>query len=145
MYRYAESGIASIWLVNGYRKIRTSEGTGVSIEDVDGLHRVIARYLVHHKPRLAGKEFRFLRIELDMSQAKLAQMLGTTDQAVARWERGRSRVPKMAERFLRAIYREIAEGNAHITKMVDRLNQLDVTAWRDRRFERAGNRWRAAA
>lgn len=145
MYRYTESGLTNIRLVNGYRKVRTSEGTGVSIEDVDGLHRVIARHLVHHKPRLAGKEFRFLRTELDMSQAKLAQMLGTTDQAVARWERGRSRVPKMAERFLRAIYREISEGNARIEKMVDRLNQLDVTEWKERRFERARNRWRAAA
>jgi DNA-binding transcriptional regulator YiaG len=123
MYHYTECGLQNVWLVNGYTVHQTKYGDGVSIQDADGLHRAIADLLVHRKPHLTGAEFRYLRKHLEMSQHGLAEMMGVDAQSVARWEKGR--VPKMADRYLRFIYRENAEGNAHVRETVERLNELD--------------------
>jgi DNA-binding transcriptional regulator YiaG len=124
MYHYTECGLNNVWLRNGYKVEKTPYGEGVAIEDADGLHLAIGLRLVRDKPRLSGAEFRFLRKELDMSQSSLAAWIGKDVQSVARWEKS-GRVPKMAERLLRAIYREHAEGNAKIIDLVNRLNAID--------------------
>jgi len=59
-YRYTESGLTNVWLANGYTVRKTKYGDGVSIHDMDGLHRALARAL-SNKPRLTGTEVRFLR------------------------------------------------------------------------------------
>lgn len=41
MYRYAESGLPNVWLANGYSMHDSAHGRGVSIEDIEGLHRAI--------------------------------------------------------------------------------------------------------
>ena len=144
MYHYTECGLNNVWLVNGFKDHETPYGKGVAIQDADGLHRVIALGLVHHKPRLSGGEFRFLRKELDLSQAGLARVLGNDEQSVARWEKS-GRVPKMAERFLRALYREHAEGNAKIREIVDRLNEMDQKSQHKMILEETEQGWKAKA
>lgn len=144
MYHYTECGLNNVWLVNGFKDHETPYGKGVAIEDADGLHRVIALGLVNHKPRLSGGEFRFLRKELDLSQAALARVLGNDEQSVARWEKS-GRVPKMGERFLRALYREHAEGNARIREIVDRLNDMDQKAQKKMILEETERGWQARA
>ena len=144
MYHYTESGLNNIWLANGYREIETPYGKSVAIENADELHKAIALSLVNHKPRLSGGEFRFIRKELDFSQAALAGILGNDSQSVARWEK-KGRVPKMAERFLRAIYRETAEGNADIIKLVDRINQIDQQNLKRMVFEETERGWEPQA
>ena len=144
MYHYTECGLNNVWLVNGFKDHETPYGKGVAIQDADGLHRVIALGLVNHKPRLSGGEFRFLRKELDLSQAALARVLGNDEQSVARWEKS-GRVPKMGERFLRALYREHAEGNARIREIVDRLNEMDQRAQKKMILEETEQGWQARA
>lgn len=144
MYHYTESGLDNIWLVNGVTSHKTVYGDGVSFKDIDGLHKAISFDLVHHKPRLSGKEFRFIRTELDMSQHRLGEWIGTTDQAVARWEKGKTKVPKWADRLIRAIYRERVEGSANIADIINRMNELDQKEWEERRFELDHN-WKQAA
>ncbi len=144
MYHYTECGLNNVWLVNGFKDHETPYGKGVAIEDADGLHRVIALDLVNHKPRLSGGEFRFLRKELDLSQAALARVLGNDEQSVARWEKS-GRVPKMGERFLRALYREHAEGNARIREIVDRLNEMDQKTSKKMILEETEQGWQARA
>jgi DNA-binding transcriptional regulator YiaG len=95
MYRYRESGLRNIWLKNGYRAVATPYAKGIAIAEVAGLHRVIAKHLVEHKPALTGVEFRFLRMELGLSQGKLAEVLDITEQSVSLWER-KGREPKWA-------------------------------------------------
>ncbi|MEE9217088.1 MAG: hypothetical protein V3U32_06585 [Anaerolineales bacterium] len=144
MYHYTECGLNNVWLVNGFKDHETRYGKGVAIVDADGLYRVIALGLVNHKPRLSGGEFRFLRNELDLSQAALARVLGNDMQSVARWEKC-GRVPKMAERFLRALYREHVEGNARIREIVDRLNEMDQRAQEKMILEETKRGWQARA
>ena len=145
MYHYTECGLNNVWLTNGYRQVKTPYGKGVAVEKADDLHRVIALRIVKHKPHMSGGEFRFLRKELDLSQAALARLFGKDVQSVARWEKS-GRVPKMAERFLRAIYRERAEGNAGIADLVDRLASADQEGYSRMLFEdtRRGWKFRAA-
>lgn len=122
-YHYTESGLRNIWLANGYTARKTKYGSGMSIHDVDGLHRAIARALAN-KPHLTGAEVRFLRKEMGMSQRSLGELLGVTDQAVALWEK-KGRLPKTADRLLRLIYVEHENGNVPIQATIKRLNDMD--------------------
>jgi DNA-binding transcriptional regulator YiaG len=142
MYHYKESGLRDVWLVNGYERRSTPYGQTIAIRDVEGLHRAICLRLIVMKPRLTGAEFRLIRKDLDMSQARLASFLGNDAQSVALWER-HSRVPAWADRFIRALYREVAEGNAHIMKLVERLNEMDQAAHEKLTFESTGRGWKA--
>lgn len=144
LYHYLESGLRNIWLVNGFTVYETDYGRGVSIDDVAGLHQVIAKRLIENKPHLSGGEFRFLRKELGLSQAKLGKLWGYDAQTVAIWEK-RGRVPVIADRFIRVYYREVAEGNANIAEMIEHLNDLDVREDSRLFFEERRGQWQAKA
>ncbi|MDX2224116.1 MAG: helix-turn-helix domain-containing protein [Rhodospirillaceae bacterium] len=142
MYHYTESGLNNVWLANGFTVHDTPYGKAVSVKHADALNRMIARHLVGRKPRLSGSEFRFIRKQLDLSQASLARIMGKDVQSIARWEKS-GRVPKMAERFLRAIHREMAGGNESIIEMVERLNRQDQAEDETDKlmFNARGGRW----
>ena|SRR5450759_3281864 len=143
-YHYLESGLPNVWLQNGFTVHKTAYGEGVSIDDVEGLHKVIGLDLVEHKSRLTGSEFRFLRKELGLSQAKLARLWGYESQAIALWEK-RSRVPVIADRFIRAYYLEVEKGNAKIVEMIEKLNDMDAREETRLVFEDTGRGWKAKA
>ncbi len=146
MHHYRERGLPNIRIVNGYSTTRTPCGDGLSIIDIDGLHRAIARYLVREPGRLTGPEVRFLRRELDLSQEALARYCGVDVQAVARWEKNRARLPGPADRLLRAFYREKAEGNKGIVALLERLRDTGTEVAEARReFHRQRGDWKTAA
>ena len=122
-YRYTESGLTNVWLANGYTIRKTKYGDGVSIHNMDGLHRALARAL-SNKPRLTGTEVRFLRKEMGLSQRGLGELLGVTEQAVSLWER-KGQLPKTADRLLRLISGEHDRGNAPIRTTIQRINDMD--------------------
>jgi DNA-binding transcriptional regulator YiaG len=102
---YKLCGLDDVYLVSGYDWVPADDSTcDLVVQDIDGLHRVIADCLVRERKSLSGKEFRFLRKRLDMTQLELAIELGTTDQAIARWEKGETRVPGPADTALRFYY-----------------------------------------
>lgn len=145
MYHYRECGLRNVWLANGFEEHDTPYGEGVAIHDLEGLHRTIAHGLVGKGGKLTGAELRFLRQEMDMSQAKLAAMLGNEAQTVALWEK-RGGQPKIADRFIRAIYRELNEGNAQIRAMIERLVDSDIEEADARlTLEQDDGGWRLAA
>ena len=145
MYHYRECGLRNVWLANGYDAHDTAYGPGIAIHDLEGLHRTIAQGLVNKGGKLTGAELRFLRHEMDLSQAKLAAMLGNEAQTVALWEK-RGGQPKIADRFIRAIYRELNEGNAQIRDMIERLADSDVEETEARiTLEQDGGGWKLAA
>jgi DNA-binding transcriptional regulator YiaG len=121
MYHYTDCGLQGIWLANGFRTIRTEYGRATSIENVDGLHRAIARTLSIEKARLSGGEFRFLRNELGLTQSALAEWFGNDSQTVALWERGRKRVPQWADRLIRQLVLETQGRNQRLIDLVASL------------------------
>jgi DNA-binding transcriptional regulator YiaG len=143
MYHYTESGLNNVWLRNGFRPVETPYGKGIVIDNVPGLHRAIAQRLLKDKPHWSGAEFRFIRKELDMSQAALANIFGKDVQSIARWEK-RGRVPKMADRFMRMLYREHTDGNEKITEIIGRLNDMDQQQHQKMLFSDQSGKWKAA-
>jgi putative transcriptional regulator len=126
MYHYLECGLDNVFLFNGYTIHETDYGTGVSIENSDQLHELIASSLIKQAHALNGAEFRFLRLEMDLSQARMAVLLGVKELTVLRWERARSKpLPGMADRLIRVIYADFAIGEEPIRSIVEKFAQLE--------------------
>jgi DNA-binding transcriptional regulator YiaG len=144
MYHYRECGLKNVWLKNGYTVKDTPYGKGVSIQDVEGLHRFIGT-LIARRPKLTGPELRFLRKEMGLSQKALATFVGTSEQNVSLWER-RGRVPQAADRIIKLAYLETIskDGNVRIKETIDRLNEMDATAFEKLQLEKA-REWKKAA
>ena len=125
-YRYTESGLDNVYLVNGFKRIVTQRGEVVQIQDEKGLLAAIGLQLVTEKKWLIGKEVKFLRKELGLTQNDLAAILGMDIQAFARWEKGkRSREASAADRLLRVLYFEHIKGNPRIKECLQKLAELD--------------------
>jgi putative transcriptional regulator len=125
-YHYTESGLDNVYLENGYTIHKTLYGDGVSIEHTDGLHRAIGRWLVDLPKPLNGAELRFLRLELELTQHRLADLVGSTEQNVRRWEKARTKpINGSADLLLRKLYQECIGGDGTLRAMVDRLADLD--------------------
>ena len=123
MYHYRESGLDNVWLKNGFVIHKTDYGKAVSIDDVEGLHRVIGRALLE-KSKWSGAEVKFVRKEMGLSQKVLAELIGTGDQTVSLWERGK-RMPETASRLLRALYSQRVLGNTSVKALLERLQEID--------------------
>jgi putative transcriptional regulator len=145
LYHYTGCGLPSVWLRNGYIVRDTEYGKAVAIHDVEGLHKVIGLHLVDRKPVLSGTEVRYLRKELDLTQARLAQFLGVSENSIRGWENQRTRIAGPAERVLRILYREHVAGDVLVRAVVDRLANLDRSHARKLELEDTESGWRAAA
>jgi putative transcriptional regulator len=145
MYRYRESGLDDVWLVNGYRRSRTPYGAGVSIVDIEGLHKAIAARVTRKPGAISPQEFRFLRKHLGLSQGALGELIGADSQAIARWEKKSSAIPGPSDRLLRALCEQHAKGDVDIREIVERLKDTDGIDRATGRFKRDKQSWQAAA
>lgn len=125
MYHYIDCGLDNIYLKNGYSEVETDYGKGISIHDLHGLHRVIGANIVNSNRPLTGKEIRFLRIELELSQKRLASIFDVTDQTVARWEKEETEFPQSSDIVLRTMYKESLDGCSKISDLIQQLTDLD--------------------
>ncbi len=143
MYHYTECGLNNVWLTNGFNRINVDGETAVSISDADQLHEAIGRALAN-KPYLTGAELRFLRKEIGLSQKRLADLLGTTEQTVSLWER-RGRIPKGYDRLVRLLFLEKLDGNIKIQEIINRLIELDNHQTEKLVFSDTSSGWKKAA
>lgn len=127
MYHYTECGLDNIWLANGYEFVDLPSGKHLKIVDIEGLHRAIGRILTDSKKDLTGKDIRFLRQEMLLSQANLAKLFDVTEQTIHRWETDKSEIPKPAESLIRLLYREHIKDDAgtNIRRKLERLADLE--------------------
>jgi len=148
MYRYTGCGLPNVFLKNGYELVKTPYGQGVTIHDLDGLHLALGSAIVQSPEPMVGHEFRFLRTELELSQAGLAQALGCDEQSIARWEKGKTKqVNAPAERILRLLYKQSKLGEKKLAPLLKSLQDLERTPPVPRKFvmsERKDN-WSAKA
>jgi len=105
-YHYTDSGLDNVILRNGFNWVETPFGDAVSIENMRGLHECIAHCLVNKPDALSGKEFRYLRSELDLSQETIGLIVGRGERRVRGWETEDKSVPEPANTMIRFIYRE---------------------------------------
>ena len=124
-FHYTACGLDNVWLANGFTVRATKYGEGVAIEDVDGLHRLLATSLVEKKGLLAGKEFRFLRVHLGLTQQGLAKLMGgVSENAVSLWER-KDTVPAINDHWLRMLVIAKLKGNTKVADAIERLQTVE--------------------
>ncbi|SEH07921.1 helix-turn-helix domain-containing protein [Candidatus Venteria ishoeyi] len=147
MYHYKDCGLPNIYLKNGYIiEVHGEYGKLVSIEQLENLHDTIGLHIVKNSTKLmSGIEFRFLRIELDLSQVALGKLIGVSDQTIANYEKESPQ--EMADKFLRVIYMEKVCGNLDVIKILEHLNELDrmVGLDKDVALEEINDNWKIAA
>lgn len=145
MYHYKESGLDNVYLENGYHVHQTPYGEGISIEDTDGLHRVIGRWIVSLPKPINGAELRFLRIEMDTTQRHLAGIIGATEQTLRLWEKHRKKsIPGPVDRLIRTLYSEYLGGDGSVRRSLERLATLDQLERAEACFQKQDNRkWKA--
>ncbi|MBB3930058.1 transcriptional regulator with XRE-family HTH domain [Kaistia hirudinis] len=100
-YRYTDSGLDNV-IIEGVDVHADDAGEEcITIPNVNGLHQAIAYGIVNRRSSMTGRELRFLRTEMGMTQAELAAMLHREALAVSRWERGEVPVDANAEALVR--------------------------------------------
>jgi len=143
MYRYRECGLDDVWLVNGFKKSRGPYGPTVAIDDTPKLHAAIAARLAAKQGRLLPGELRFLRKALGLSQSALGDLIGADMQAIARWEKGQTAVPGMADRLVRAFFLEHVGDDVDLRAIAARLRDSETRPAKIA-FRRGRSSWRAA-
>lgn len=122
---YTGCGLDNVYLVNGYTEKETPYGHAVAIEDLEGLHRAIGKFLVCNKRHLTGKEIRFLRHQMEMSQRSLGEVVGKSEQQVGNWEKGKSRIPKSDDTLVRTLFLEYIKEKSEIRSLVQKINEIE--------------------
>lgn len=144
-YHYTECGLSDVYLLCGYERVQTDEGPAVVIQNMDGLHRAIGDEIARNKKALDGADIRFLRKEMGLTQAELADLMGTTDQSVARWEKDENVAPGPAGLLLRLIYIAWRGGKIDPRKLAEQLREKDAPRKSRITLEAKRNRWHARA
>jgi putative transcriptional regulator len=140
---YTECGLDDVYLVSGYEIDRTHYGEALSVKNVDQLHKAIGCYLASQKKTLSGKELRFLRKQMDLTQSELGKLLGLGSQQVARWEKGENDISGPADLLLRAYYIQHAGGKLNLQSLAQRLEETDAPMNDKSYFEPTAQGWRA--
>ena len=148
-YHYKVCGLDNVFLLNGFTIDEYEGEKAISVHDVEGLHKAIARHVVLHRKGLEPREILFLRKTLDMTQAEMALKMGYDVQTVARWEKGNCSIPGAAERLLR-IYvligtRQCDDDDAQLLKLIkesiDDLVEQDQIETPQARFSLSNAHW----
>lgn len=69
-------------------------------------------------------------------------LLGKSEQTLARWEKGQSRIDGPADRLLRLLYQQQLGKNERVKKVLQHLADLDDPAKEEIRFEDTKDGWR---
>ncbi len=144
-YHYTACGLNDVYLMSGYEVEDTPYGEGISIKDADSLHRAIGMFLVRNKKLLSGKEIRFLRHQMDLTQSELARLFGTSAQQIARYEKQECDMPGPVDRILRVLYSEQMQRTIQVRDLLTILDQMDDRAATKMVFERNHGDWKKAA
>lgn len=105
-YRYTECGLDNV-IIHGMKVIVDDAGDEVyGIPNIVGLHKVIAHCIIARSHGISPKELRFLRTEMGMTQAELAQIVKKDHQTIGRWERGDCPIDPNAEFVIRMVAAE---------------------------------------
>jgi putative transcriptional regulator len=128
-FHFNISGLDNIYLLSGYELHATQHGPGVSFTDTDGLSRALGRYLANQRRRLTGKEWLFLRIEMDVSQVELGRLLHISDQQVARWEKEICEISGPADVLFRCMYLQHLGDKVDLRGFSERFGPASASDW----------------
>ncbi len=103
VYRYTECGLDNVY-IHGLPSFDDDAGEPVfTIPNVNSLHRLIAEAIVSQDSALAGRQLRFLRTEMGLTQAELGRIVHKEMLTVGRWERGENQIDDNADTIIRLL------------------------------------------
>lgn len=109
-YRYTACGLDNV-ILKDLPVVHDDGGEKViTIPKINLLHHLLVNEVAAKHGRLNGKEIRFLRTELGMSQGQLAELVGRDSQSIGRWERGESEPEQALEMIIRMKALEYVNG-----------------------------------
>jgi DNA-binding transcriptional regulator YiaG len=103
-HHYKACGLDDVYLLNGFTVEETDYGRGVSVHNIEDLHRAIGMRVISDKKPLSAREFRFLRKQMGFTQDQLAKRLRVDAQTVARYEKDQTAIPGATDAVLRFLY-----------------------------------------
>jgi len=146
MFHYKDCGLDNVWLKNGFNEIETEYGPAISIFNLEGLHSTIGMQIIECNALLNGKEIRFLRKEMDLSQKHLGEILGVSEESIRGWEKGRNKITAPSDKLIRILYKEHETGDGMIRDALERLSQMNVEDHcRKIELESTDQGWKTAA
>jgi len=122
---YTGCGLDDVYLLSGYDTVSTQHGTGIKVRNLEGLHQAIGHYLAAHKKLLSGKELRFLRNHMNLTQSELGKLVGLRSQQVARWEKEECSISGAAESLIRILYLDNLDDDFEVRELLNDLDALD--------------------
>lgn len=144
IYHYTGCGLDDVFLASGYELEKTPYGSGVRIKNLDNLHAQIGLYLIKCRKTLNGKEVRFLRHQMDLTQSELARFFGCNVQQVARYEKDQGKLSGPADRILRILFEEHAEQVGSVRDLLTSLDEMD-DSYDQMVFASVDGEWKHAA
>lgn len=102
-YRYTECGLDDVIIEGLPVCVDDDEEETIAIPNINKLHRAIAESIVESPAAMTGKHLRFLRTEMGLTMAELAQIVHKDHQTIGRWERGETALDPNAEAVIRLI------------------------------------------
>lgn len=151
-YHYTECGLANIFLINGFEITKTSDDDEeLFIHDIHGLHKAISESLIFKKGLLKGSEIKYIRGMLDLSQNKLAALIGCRYQQILLWEKNKNKLSKSADRLLKIylytyLHKEV--DNGEVFDLINEIADLDAAESEQRdkiEFKEGKNSWQMVA
>jgi putative zinc finger/helix-turn-helix YgiT family protein len=103
-YRYEDDGIPVILLGVTLHTCDTCGAETVAIPHLAELHELLASLIVARPGSLTGAEIRFLRKQMGLSSAALAELLGVSREWISACENGKQRLGQQSDSLLRVRY-----------------------------------------
>ncbi|MDE2486137.1 MAG: hypothetical protein KGO51_01955 [Alphaproteobacteria bacterium] len=145
LLHYTACGLDNVYLASGYQVREIGGERYISVRDVEDLHEAIALFLARKRKVLSGKEVRFIRKYLGLTQRELGAWLKVSDQSIARYEKDQTVLDGAADTLLRLLVAAKAEESIDVRAELERIQESDDASDADLTFERADDEWRAAA
>ena len=145
MYHYTECGLSNIYLMNGVEKETVDGEEYTSIDDMGGLHITIAKAIIDGRSPLTHEEFKYLRVELNLSQKSLADRFDVSEQTIARYEKKQTQIPRTTDVSLRSLYMESLDNNSPVGYFLELLADTEAKeAAKEIKFEEVEQCWKMA-
>ena len=104
-WHYTQCGLDHVIIETEFMADDAGEDV-ISIPAIGVLHRAIAEGVINAAGLLTGREFRFLRTEMGLTQDELARFFHRDSQTIARWEKGETPIDAVYDMVMRKLVAE---------------------------------------
>lgn len=100
-HHYTECGLLNVYIEGIAVEVDDDGDEIITIPAVNELHHTIALGIVRHEKGISGDELRFLRTEMGLTQAEMANLVHRDKQSIGRWERDEIEIDSASEALIR--------------------------------------------